>query len=158
MRFLMILIFLGFSYTINAQEVNFNGVTYKIEKERIFKDNIDVTETLTLEKKQQIRTAFDKKLLQIEESEQITKRLKKVEKDKKSAIKKQKKAEKSLKQKKKTQSNFDKSGKKHQGAIKKYDKLKKKGKLSPEDESKWLKKIEKLKVNHQKAKKKLKRT
>jgi hypothetical protein len=41
--------------------------------------------------------------------------------------------------------------------LKKYNKLKKQGKLSVEDEKKWLQKIEKLKEQQVKAKKKLKR-
>ena len=157
MRFLILVFLIGFGVIVRAQEVNFNGVTYKVKKEQIFKGSVDITETLSAEEKQQIRIAFDNKMIQDKESIKVEKRLKKAEKDQKSAKKKQKKAEKALKKKEKAEYDFGKSGKNHEEAIKKYDKLKKKGKLSPEDEEKWLKKIENLKKSHEKAKDKLKR-
>ena len=162
MKYLILLLLVGFGYTVGAQEVNFNGKTYKIKKEQVFKDGIDVTETLTIEEKQQIRAAFDKKMAQIKESEEVAKRLekaekeqKKAEKERKKVEKEQKKLEKALKKKEKAQSNFEKAVKKHEDAIKKYEKLKTKGKLSPVDEEKWLKKIDGLKDDIDKTKRKL---
>jgi septal ring factor EnvC (AmiA/AmiB activator) len=162
MKYLLLLLLLGFGYTVGAQEVNFNGETYKIKKERIFKDSIDVTETLSDDEKQQIRAAFNREMAQIKESEEVAKRLekaekeqKKAEKERKKAEKEQKKVEKALKKKEKAQSNFEKAVKKHEDAIKKYEKLKKKGKLSPVDEEKWLKKMDDLKENIGKTKQKL---
>ena len=163
MRLLMIVFFLSFGFLVNAQEVSFDAITYEIKNDRIFKDDIDVTDILSTEEKQQIRVAFDKKMTQINKAKESQKRLekakkeqRKAEKDQKRAEKKQKRAEKELKQRQKTQSNFDKSIKKHKGAIKKYEKLKKKGKLSPEGEGKWLEKIAKYKETSEKAKKRLK--
>ena len=162
MRILMIVCFLGFGFLMNAQDINFNGVAYEIKKDRIFKDDVDVTDTLDIEDKQQIMGAFDKKMLQVKEAEETQKRIEKAEKeqknaekDQKRAEKKQKKAEKELKQRQKAQSNFDKSTKKHKAAINKYEKLKKKGKLSPIDEEKWIEKIAKYKEDSEKAKKRL---
>lgn len=162
MRFLLIVLFLGFSFVVNAQEVSFNGVSYEIKNDRIFKAGLDVTETLSVEEKQDIRLAFDEKTAKLKEVEETQKRVEKAEKeqenaekDQKRAEKKQKKAEKELKNRQKTQSNFDKSIKKHKAAISKYEKLKKKGKLSPQDEEKWLEKIAKYKEASLKAKKRL---
>ena len=156
MRFLMIVFFLGFGFVVKAQDISYNGVNYEVKKGRIFKDSIDVTDTLSIEDKDKIRVAFDKKMMQIKEAKNTQNRIEKAEKDQKKAEKKQKKAEKELKKRQKSQSNFDKSTKKHDDAINKYNRLKKKGKLSPEDEEKWLEKIEKLKETQVKAKKKLK--
>ncbi len=155
MRFLLIVLFLGFGFVVNAQDVNVKGEAYEIKKDRIFKADLDVTDTLSEEEKQQIRGAFDEKMLKVKEAEETQKRIEKAEKKQKSAEKKQKKAEKELKKSQKAQSNFDKSTKKHKDAISKYEKLKKKGKLSPVDEEKWIEKIEKYKEAAAKAKKKL---
>ncbi|PWH83610.1 hypothetical protein DIS18_03390 [Algibacter marinivivus] len=163
MRILLVVLFMSLGFLLNAQDVSFNGVTYEIKKDRIFKDSVDVTDVLSVDEKAEIRAAFDKKMTQIAASEETKKRIEKAEKeqekaekDQKRAEKKQKKAEKALKKKEKAQSNFDKSTKKHKDAIKKYEKLKKKGKLSPQDEEKWLEKINKYKEASAKAKKKLK--
>lgn len=162
MRFLMLVFFVGFGFLVNAQDISFNGIKYEIKKDRIFKDSIDVTDTLSIEEKEEIRAVFEKKMVKIKEDDETQKRIEKAEKEQKSAEKdqkraekKQKKAEKELKKRQKAQSNFDKSTKKHKDAINKYEKLKKKGKLSPQDEEKWLEKIEKYKEASAKAKQKL---
>ena len=117
-------------------------VRYEIKKDRIFNGDVDITDTLSIKEKQQIISDFNKKMIQIKESEETQKRIEKVgkeqknaKKDHKRAEKKQKKAEMELKKREKSQSNFDKSIKNHKGAIKKYEKLKKQGKLSPQDEN-----------------------
>lgn len=163
MRILLVVLFICLGFVVNAQDVSFNGVKYEIKEDRIFKDSVDVTDTLSVEKQSEIRAAFDKKMAQIKATEETKKRLEKAEKEQekaekeqKRAEKKQKKAEKELKKRKKAQSNFDKSVKKHKDATKKYEKLKKKGKLSPQDEEKWLERINKYKEASAKAKKKLK--
>lgn len=155
MRFLLIVLFLGFGFVVNAQDISFKGVAYEIKKDRIFQSGLDITDALPEEEKQQIRSAFDKKMLKVKEGEEIEKRIKKAEKKQKTAENKQKKAEKELKKSQKAQSNFDKSTKKHKDALNKYEKLKKKGKLSPQNEAKWLEKIDKYKQAALKAKKRL---
>lgn len=155
MRFLMILLFGGLGFTICAQEVSVDGINYEVKDERILKNGIDATDDLSVELKEKINHAAIVKRGQIKEAEKVEKRLKMAEKSQKSAEKKQKKAEKALKKKKKAQSDFQKSTKKYGSAQKNYDKLKKKGKLSPEDEEKWLEKIDKFKAQSEKAKKKL---
>ncbi|WP_298556498.1 hypothetical protein [uncultured Algibacter sp.] len=155
MRFLILVLFLGFGFLVNAQNISFNGVSYEIKKDRIFKDSVDITDNLSVEDKQGIRTSFNKKATQIKAAEDAQKRIEKAKKDQLKAEKRQKKAEKALKKRQKAQSKFDKSTKKHKKAIKKYEKLKGQGKLSPEDEEKWLEKIERYKQTSAKAKKKL---
>jgi hypothetical protein len=155
LNFLNILIFLGFGFLLNAQEVTLNGEVYQIKKEQIFKDGMDVTESLSFEEKKQIWANFNQKMIEIKESEKIRNKLKKAEKEQRTAQKRQKKVENTLKQKEKEQSRFDKAEKKYNDALKKYDKLKSKGKLSPEDDKKWLDKIEGYNKALLKAKRKL---
>lgn len=154
MKTLITILFLGIGFLVNAQKVTSNGVTYKVKGEVILKDNVYVSNTLTKEQQAEIRTALARKL----KTEEDTKKALQLEKAQKQAEKKQKKAEKELKQKQKVQNDFEKTSKKHLQALEKYNKLKNKGSLSPADESKWLKKIEKLKTAHQKAESKLKRS
>lgn len=157
MKFLTVILMMCFGFIMHAQEINYNGTIYTVKGDSILKEGVDVTYKLSAEEQQQIKSAFNEKKLLEKASEKKGKELKKAEKKQKQAEKKQRKAEKALKQKQKAQSNFDKSAKKHKQAIAKYDRLKNKGKLSPEDEAKWLKKIEKLNEAHKKAQKRLKR-
>lgn len=145
-----------FGFLSHAQEVVLKGITYKVKGDVILKDGTDVTNTLSLEEQQEIKTTLQKNNDILAETKKREKDLKKAEKNQKAAEKKQKKSENELKKKEKLHSNFEKSEKKYNDAINKYEKLKKKGKLSPEDEAKWLKKIEDLKKDHHKAKSKIK--
>lgn len=154
-RFVLVLGLILMGMSVSAQEVKVNDNVYEVKKDLIYKNGVDVTNTLTADEKFQIFTAFEKLNLEKAEAEKTQKRIEKAEKEQKKAEKKQKKAEKALKQKEKAQSNYDKATKKHQDALKKYEKLKNKGKLSPQDEAKWLEKIEKLNANISKAKRKL---
>ena len=101
MRFLITLLFIGFGFLLSAQEVNVNGTTYDVKKEKIFKGDVDVTETLSVEERRQIRTAFNIKMSRIKETEETQKQIEKAGKDQKKAEKRQKKAEKALKKRKK---------------------------------------------------------
>lgn len=92
------------------------------------------------------------------ETKAIHKEHKKAEKDMKRAEKEHKKAEKAHQKNEKARKNLEKAKEKHQDAEEKYNKLKSRGKLSPEAEEKWLKKIDKLNENILKAEKKLKQT
>jgi hypothetical protein len=156
MKFWIIVLFVTVGFIGTAQEVNVDGSLYSVKGKTILMNGEDVTPKLSVEKQQEIMSAIGVKKTEIERIKKEEEKAKKSKKDIEKAEKNQKKAEKELKKHQKAQSNFEKAGKKHDVAIKKYEKLKKKGKLSPEDEGKWLKKIEKLKVSHEKAKKKLK--
>lgn len=162
MKFFITLLCLVFGFFVQAQEVEVNGTVYKVKGDAIFKDNVDVSETLTIEEKNNIRTNLDEKIRLEKEAEEAESKIKKAEKEHKKAEKeqkraesKQKAAEKALKKKEKAQANFEKAGDKYEDAIKKYEKLKERGKLSPNDEAKWLKKIDNYKDDINKAKRKL---
>lgn len=161
MKYIIIFLFLICGFVTQAQEVKVNDTTYEVRGGAIFKEGEDVTNTLTQAQQLEIRKALDQKLkkaLENKEKEQAKaeKKAKKAEKEAKKAQKKAKKAEKALKQKIKAQERLEKAIGKLEDAQDKYLKLKNKGKLSPNDEAKWLKKIEKLRGKHQKAETKLK--
>jgi hypothetical protein len=150
----------------NAQEVINEGTTYKVKGTSILKDGIDVTETLPLEKKEQIISAFNEKVKEKEVAEKkekeivknekrIVKEIKTAESKQKKAEKKQKKAEKELKKKLQAKKNFEKAQKKYSDAQEKFEKLKSKGKLSPIDELDWIKKLKKLEKDTEKKQSKL---
>ena len=155
MRFLIVLLLIGFGFLGNAQEVVAGGVIYEVKRKAIFKDGVNVSETLSDDKKKEILAAFEKKEKMIEETKKAEKELKKAEKAQKRAERRQKKAEKELKARERAQSKFEDANDDYNDAIKKYEKLKKKGKLSPNDEAKWLEKIQDLKKDIDKAKRKL---
>ncbi|MFD0990237.1 hypothetical protein ACFQ1R_09025 [Mariniflexile jejuense] len=155
MRLVAVLLFLGFAFSVQAQEVNVNGTTYKIKGKTILLDDADVTTTLSAEEQSGIWEAFNKQKALDKEREAAEKAIKKAEKEQKKAEKRLKKAEKEIKAKEKAQSKFDDANDDYNDAIKKYEKLKRKGKLSPNDEAKWLEKIADLKEDIEKAKKKL---
>ena len=162
MRLLAVLLFLGFAISLQAQEVNFNGATYKIKGKTILQEGADVTTTLSAEEQAGVWDAFNKqKALEKERAaaekaiKKAEKEQKKAEKEQKKAEKAQKKAEKELKARQKAQSKFEDANEDYKDGLAKYEKLKEKGKLSPNDEAKWLKKIEGLKEDIEKAKKKL---
>jgi outer membrane biosynthesis protein TonB len=168
---------MSFTY---AQEVTYNNETYKVDGKYILKNGEDVTESLSEEAFKEIiataetiqqnerELAEEAEKMQAElkaeikeeekaqkEAEKRKKAQEKAEKEVKKAEKKQKKAEKALKKKEKVQKRFEKANDKLESAQKKYDKLKRKGKLSPDDEAKWLKKLEGLQRDIVKTKKKL---
>ncbi len=166
MKFWILLLFMGMSFFVNAQEIEHEGVKYEIKGKSIFQDGKDVTATLSVERKEQLMAIHEKSKAALKEAEvakklaadkqkevekaasklekeqkQADKALKDAQKAQKSAEKAQKKAVKELKLKQKAQDNFEKASKKLEQNQDKYDKLKSKGKLSPIDEAKWLKKL-----------------
>ena len=162
MKTIMILILMVFSYTVTAQEVQKDGKTYEVKKDKIFLEGEDVTETLSIADKtfilKQAATITEKLKMQEKaekELEKAEKQQEKAEKAQKKAEREQKRAEKELKKRKKAQDRFDRANDKLDSALKKYDRLKRKGKLSPQDEAKWLDKIENLREDVAKAKKRL---
>jgi phenylalanyl-tRNA synthetase alpha subunit len=175
--FAVLLLSIVVTLSVHAQEVDYNGITYKIKGKSISQNGTDVSAKLSVTEQIGIREAlrqqkaFDEQQQKseqalIEERTRADKSLdeqrkraervvKKAENDLKNAEKKQKKAEKELKARDKAQSNYEKAGNKYNDAIKKYEKLKRKGKLSPNDEAKWLEKIDNLNEDISKAKRKL---
>lgn len=162
MKIWIVVLFLGMGLFAQAQEVEHEGLKYEVKGDLIFKDGKDVTHTLSLETKNQIKTTLRNRLNSEKLADELRskqkdaeKSLKKAERAQKKAEKAQKRAEKELKEKQRAQDKFQKASKKLQQNQAKYEKLKRKGKLSPDDELKWLGKLEKYRDNLEDAKKKL---
>ena len=148
---LLTLIFL-FLVTISyAQEVVYKDTTYTVKRKSIYLAKVDVTKTLNPEKVNEIFAIH-------KINEDKIDAIKKAAKEKKASEKKLKKAEKALKNKVKAQKKLSKANDNLKSGIKKFNKLKKKGDLSPNDNQKWLEKIEKLKKKVAKAEKNFKKS
>lgn len=159
MKIWFTVICLCFGLAIQAQDIKKDVNQYEVKKGRIYLDNKDITDTFTIEQRKEIierleHNAAEIKLKEAEAKAQKKKekQIKKAEKAQKKAEKAAKKAERELKRKEKAQKSLDKADKALKKAQKKYNKLKSRGKLSPEDEKKWLGKIEKLSKKLEKAK------
>lgn len=169
MKIWIVVLFLGLGLFTQAQGVEYDGLKYEVKGDLIFKDGKDVTQTLSLETKNQIKTALDNRLRSEKVADEIREKQKdaekslkkaeraqkKAEKDQKKAEKAQKRVEKELKAQQKTQNNFQKASRRLEQNQTKYEKLKRKGKLSPNDDERWLNKLEKYRENLEDAKKKL---
>lgn len=169
MKLFVVVLFLGFGLSTQAQEIIYGGVTYKVKGQTILKDKVNVTHTLSLEEQTGIMQALEhQKVLKKEqeiaeralkdaerEQKAAEKKMKDAEKAQRAAEKKQKAAEKELKQKQKAQSKYEDASEDYNDAIAKYEKLRDRGKLSPNDEEKWFKKIDGLKEDIEKARRKL---
>ena len=142
---------------LNAQQIEHEGKEYRVKGEKIFLNGVEVTadlsadEQLVIKNKLKNKIATDNKIKSAEKAEN------KAENKQKKAEKKQKQAEKDLKKREKIQKNYKNAQQRYSDAQNKYEKLKKRGKLSPDDEAKWLKKLENLKENLDKNEKRLKR-
>ena len=136
-------IFASYKAEMKLQEEKEQAEEEKTKQEKEFKKTQD-------EKDKEIKKAQ-------KEKDKREKELKKNEKEVKKAEKKQKQAEKALKKKEKAQAGFEKAKSKLDSSQKKYERLKEKGKLSPQEEAKWLKKLEGLNNDIKKAEKKLRK-
>ncbi|PID69226.1 MAG: hypothetical protein CR989_02895 [Flavobacteriales bacterium] len=145
LQFILTLFLLLLSVTVLAQKIEYNGKEYHVKKDKIFLDGVDVTTSLNDAERTAIKTTLAEKLAREKKLKEAEEAQKKAEKKQKKAEKSQKKAEKKLKKRENAQKALEKSQKKHKKDMAKYEKLKRKGKLSPEDEGKWLKKLEKQK-------------
>ena len=136
--------------TITAQKIEYQGKEYLVKKDNIFYNDEDVTHNLTELEQNAIKNNLK---IEIDKEAEIEKK----EKTQKKAEKDLKKAEKELKKRQKTQNNLYKNQDKYNKDLRKYEKLKYKGKLSPENEAKWLKKLAKEKEKLEDSKKKLRK-
>ena len=141
-----------------AQKISHEGKEYKIKVDKIFMNGVDVTNDVSSFDQNFLKTKLKLKISDEKKAKKLEKERKKAIQKQKKAEKKQRKAEKELKQKQNAQDNFESAQKKYEQAQRKYEKLKKKGKLSPEDELKWLDKIDRLRENIDKKEKRLKKT
>lgn len=157
------------SVSVTAQSILHKGQKYEVQNEIILINGEDVTQTLSKQERKAIYIKYNREAeslkkrvnqnIQLDKAKKKEeKKLKKSEKQQKKAEKKQKKAEKEVKLKEKAKKNFEKAERIYEKSQKKFNKLKSKGKLSTEDETKWLKKLEKQKEQIAKAKKKLKKS
>lgn len=169
-----------FTIFVQAQEVKTNGKTYVVKGETIFENGKDITSALTAEEQTAIKAALvaqqeQEAMLKQKEKElekkrkkeaqeakklekekkQAEKEKKKAEKARKKAEKEKKKAEKALKKKQKAKKKFEQTKSKFEKAKKKHKRMKENGNLSPNDEVKWQKKLEKLNKNVNKAQKRM---
>lgn len=177
MKFWIVLLLMSFTAVTQAQQVINNGNTYEVVGKTILKDGADITETLSAAEQKEIRDVLKDKLKADKLAEKlkkdaekvadklekerkkteknIEKERKRIEKDLKKAEKEKKKAEKALKNRLKAQDKLRKAEGKLIKAEEKYKSLKFKGKLSPNDEAKWLKDIRSLEEKVSKAKRKM---
>ena len=96
MKYYSLLLVLLLTLTCFAQSVEKDGKIYKVKKEKIFLGDTDVTETLSIEEKQDILKQAAIISDKIKAQQKAEKATKKLEKEKKKAEKSQKKAEKEL--------------------------------------------------------------
>tara|TARA_R110002073_G_scaffold279026_1_gene442955 strand:+ start:214968 stop:215453 length:486 start_codon:yes stop_codon:yes gene_type:complete len=157
-KYITALLFVLCTSILFAQKIEHNGKEYNIKGEKIFMNGVDVTSDLSPLEQNTLKAKLRIKLSDEKKAEALAKEKKKALQKQKKAEKKQKKAEKELKNKQKAQDNYESAQKKLEKAQSKYEKLKKKGKLSPEDEVKWLEKIEKLREKFYKKENKLKKS
>lgn len=152
----LITIILLFGVTISqAQKIEYNGVNYVVKKNAIFMDGKDITNTLSLEEQVNIKNTLSQKILTDKKLKEAEKAQKKSEKKQKAAEKKQKKAENEIKKKEKAKKNYSEAQNRYEKELKRHEKLRNKGKLSPEDEVKWQKKLDGLQNKIEKAKRKM---
>lgn len=151
--------------SINAQTVISNGKSYTVKKSKIFLDGEEITTTFSeadktdiLDRASAISDEMDADAKVKREAKALEKANKKAEKALKKAEKAQKQAEKTLKQNQKAQDKLIKASRKLKDAEAKYQKLKRNGQLSPNDDAKWLKKIEGIKKDITKAQQQLERS
>lgn len=143
----------------NAQQVEYNGQSYKVKGEKIYLNKEDVTNNLSNEDQINIKNAFSQKVLANQKIKEANKAAKKAAKEQKRAERKAKKAEKErrkaekkIKDQAKAKERFEKSQRKFEKASDKFNKLKKDGHLSPNDELKWQKKLKGLQKDIEKYK------
>jgi hypothetical protein len=138
-----------------AQKVDYGGVTYLVKGNSIFMDKIDITNTLSYEEQAGIKNALSQQILAEKKLKEAERAQKKAEKAQRKAEKKQKAAEKKIKKAETAKKKYEDAQSKYEKELKKYQKLQFKGKLSPEDEIKWQKKLAGLKANIEKLKNRL---
>jgi len=144
----VLLVCVFYAFSAFSQKVMYANKEYKIKGKKIYFEGKDVSDSFSEEQKIAIFTRLKVQKEKKKEEKKKTKELKKEDKKIKTAEKDQKKQENAL-------DNYDDAIDKLDKAQAKYERLKRKGKLSPNDEVKWLDKIASLKEKVAKKKKKL---
>ena len=121
-----------------SQKLTYANKEYKIKGEKIYFEGKDVSDSFSEEEKVAIFKKLKAQKAKNKEEKKEEKKLKKEEKKVEKAEKEQKKQENVL-------DDYDDAVDKLETTQAKFERLKRKGKLSPNDEVKWLDKIAKLK-------------
>jgi chromosome segregation ATPase len=157
--FIIFLMFIAASCGSTEKVITDAGAVYEVKGNTFYKNGEDVTETLTDDKKEAIKSELEERLEAEEEAlkqkEDLEDVVKEAEKTKEEAIEKQEAIESALERKEKARQAFFKAKDKLQKAKEKYERFHKKGKLSPNEEEEWAKKIEGLEEDVQSAQKEL---
>ncbi len=148
MKTWIVIMFLSLGSFMNAQQVVIKGKAYEVKGKAIFKDGAEVTTSLLKNEKDHIFKTLKTQTRDAKRAEKAQKRLEKSHK----------KAQKQLKEKQKAQSRFNKAKKRLDQNKAKYEKLKAAGKLSPNADEKWIKKLNGYTKDLEKATRNLKRT
>jgi hypothetical protein len=145
MRIWIFIFFMSLGIIANAQHVVSEGVAYEVKGKSIFKEGIDITHSLDKTQKDRILKTHRTKIRSEKRAERARKKQEKA----------RKKAAKDLKRKQKAQNRYLKATKKLEQNELKYNRLKERGRLSPKDEEKWLKKLDRFKKDVEKRRKSL---
>ena len=150
----------------SSEQVIYDGTVYEIKGNHVYNRGEKVTESLSDELKANIRQTLDARLamekeikaqkdaLEAEQKAQ-EKALKAAEEALKKAEQEQKALEKAAEKKEQLREDFIDANSKYKDQKEKYQKLHDAGKLSPNDEEKWAKRLEKLKSKMEEAERKL---
>lgn len=158
------IVLLGLFFACGSSEkvITENGKVYEVKGNTFFNNGVNVTEQLTENEKDIIRTTLQKRKeaerIVIEKQETIAAeqdRLKTIQKEarlKEKELEKQQKAlQKKLDAKEDVRQDFLKAKQRLKDKQEKYQELKAKGKLSPRDEEKWQKRLTDLEQKQETA-------
>jgi chromosome segregation ATPase len=153
----VLIVFIIFMTACSSGEriITDDGKIYTVKGSKIKADGIDVTETLTEEEKNKIEDLVDSKVQEreaaedrqdeLEEKKEAQEKIEEeAEKCQEEIEKKQEELEKKRERKQEIREAYVEAKRRLEDKKDKYENLKEKGKLSPRDEAKWQKKIEKL--------------
>lgn len=168
MRFFKTIAILLFTTAIfgcsSTEKVIKDGNVYTLKGNKILTNGVDVSETLSSEEKNAIQSILKERLAAEKAADELTEaneaKQKELERVQEKAEAKQKELEKQLKEredkieaKEDAREDFLKANEKLMDDTAKYQELHDAGKLSPRDEDKWAKKLQKLQENKDKAEK-----
>jgi len=154
-KLIAVLIFLFTITIVQAQKIEYNGVQYVVKSDVIFIDGKDITSSLSQEQQVNIKNKLSQQQLAEEKLKAAEKAQNEAERKMRTSEKRMKRAEKELKKKETALKKYEEAQKQYEKELKKHERLSKKGKLSPDDEEKWKKKLEGLRNKSEKLKRKM---
>lgn len=137
---------------ISSERVIANdGTVYQVKNDNFFNKGEDVTDKLTDIEKKSIKSILEKRLeaeeLAKQKQDEIAKSLDALKKKEKELKDKQREIEEKIENRQDARDNFFDIREQLNDVKDKYKKLKDDGKLSPEDEAKWNKRLKKLETD-----------